>query len=106
GTNNNRMANVYRYTTELLEHYGIGKGSMMPLEFAEYAEEQAGDLVGKGELDELIRTALKAGFSKDEITDEELARSLKTVNTLAENIYSAKSRKECFIFRYILNLKS
>ena len=105
GSNNRRMANVYRYTSELLEHYGIGKGSMMPLEFAEYAEEQADGLVEKGALDDLIRLALKSGFSKEEITDEELARSVKTANALAESIYSTKSRKECFIFRYILNLK-
>ena len=105
GSNNRRMANVYRYTSELLEHYGIGKGSMMPLEFAEYAEEQADGLVEKGALDDLIRLALKSGFSKEEITDEELARSIKTANALANSIYSTKSRKECFIFRYILNLK-
>ena len=105
GTNSRRMANVYRYTVELLEHYGIGKGSMMPLEFAEYAEEQAADLIEKGSLDDLIRLALKSGFSKDEITDEELARSVKTANALAESIYSTKSKKECFIFRFILNLK-
>ena len=77
----------------------------MPLEFAEYAEEQAADLIEKGSLDDLIRLALKSGFSKDEITDEELARSVKTANALAESIYSTKSKKECFIFRFILNLK-
>ncbi|WP_044974387.1 transglutaminase-like domain-containing protein [Ruminococcus sp. HUN007] len=104
-SNNRSMAAVYSYTLELLAHYGIGKGSMMPLEFADYAEEQAEGLVEKGALKDMIDLALKSGFSKDEITDEELARSVKTAKTLAESICSTKSRKEGFVFRYILNLK-
>ncbi|MCQ2464120.1 MAG: transglutaminase-like domain-containing protein [Oscillospiraceae bacterium] len=103
-SNNESMSNVYRYTLSLLEQLSISKRNKLPLEFAEYAEKELNGIIKEGELTELINTALKAGFSSEEISDDELRASVKTANTLSDSIYRSKNKRDRLIFRYILNL--
>ena len=88
----------------LLAHCGIHKSNMLPLEFAEYAEEKAKGLCEQGEITELINTALKAGFSNEEITKEELKQAVRTAYTISDNITKRKNKRDRIIFKYILNL--
>lgn len=101
---NKSVSNVYRYTEALLIHYGISNTNMMPLEFAEYAEENAQDLCNSGEITDLIKLVLKSSFSAEAITQDELNDAIKTSSSIAENIYNSKNKYQQLIFKYILNL--
>lgn len=103
-SNNQSVSNVYKYTTELLKHISIVRGNMLPLDFAEYAEENVSDLCGEGKMTELIRLTLKSSFSNEEITNEELQSAISVAKSLAQNIYEGKSNYERLVFKYILNL--
>ncbi len=103
-SNSESMKNLYRYALDLLEHISITRGNMLPLEFAVYADEQTEGLTEKGSMTELVKLALKAGFSRDDLTDDELDFARKTVTSLADSIYAGKTRKEKIAFRFIKNL--
>lgn len=103
-SNSKSVSNVYNYVITLLAHCGIHKSNMLPLEFAEYAEGKAKGLCEQGEITELINTALKAGFSKEEITKEELKQAVRTAYTISDNITKRKNKRDRIIFKYILNL--
>ena len=98
------MTAIYNYGLDLLNHIEIRKGNMLPLEFAEHAEEKAAEYLEKGRFTSFIQTALKAGYSSEQISPEEIRECENTVNTLAKNIYKSKNRRDRFIFRYILNM--
>lgn len=101
---NKSVSNVYRYTEALLIHYGISNTNLMPLEFAEYAEENAQDLCNSGEITDLIKLVLKSSFSTETITQDELNDAIKTSSGIAENIYNSKNKYQQLIFKYILNM--
>lgn len=105
-SNNVSISNVYKYTSVLLAHAGITKGNMLPLEFAEYAEEKAAEkkLCSEGLITELIHLTLKASFSNEEITRDELKQSIKTAYSIADSVYRSKNKYDRTIFKYILNL--
>lgn len=103
-SNNKSIANVYKYVLKLLSHIGIYKGNMLPLDFAEYADEKSEQFTHDGMISEIIRLALKAGFSNEEVTSEELRYAIKIAYELSDNIYNSKSRYGQLVFKYILNL--
>jgi hypothetical protein len=77
---------------------------MLPLDFAEYAEENVSELCGSGNISELIRLALKSSFGDKEISDDELRFAISVAKLLSRKIYAGKSRYEQLIYKYILNL--
>lgn len=105
-SNNISVSNVYNYTVELLSHTGINRGNMLPLEFAEYAEEKAKEkqLCEEGKIEELMHITLKASFSNEEVTSEELKQAVKTSYNIADAIYRSKNRRDRIIFKYFMNL--
>lgn len=104
GSNNEKLINYYRYFITLLKAYGISDSNMFPLEFAEYAEENASGICSKGEITELIKLVEKASFSNESVSDSELSKSAAFIHNTAVAVYNSKSRLEKFEFRYISNL--
>ncbi len=104
GSNNEKIINYYRYFISLLKAYGISDSNMFPLEFAEYAEENAENICAKGEITSLIKLVEKASFSNESVSDIELEKSAALVHKIAIAVYNSKSRLEKFEFRYISNL--
>lgn len=104
GSNNEKLISNYRYFISLLRAYGISDSNMFPLEFAEYAEENAESICSKGEITALVKLVEKASFSNEAITDSELNRSAAFIHKTAIAVYNSKSRLEKFEFRYINNL--
>lgn len=108
-SNNESISNLWKYVTVLLEHISIKQGSMLPLEFAEYADSMVGSKLENSKIPEdalsdVVKSVLKAGYSGTQIDNEELASAVKTANLLADSIYRSKNKRDGFIFRYILNL--
>lgn len=101
---NKSISNVYKYILQLLKHNGISAGNMLPLDFAEYAEENAGEIFESGEISEVVRLTLKSSFSNIEATKDELKYAVAVANKIAKNIYSQKTKYEKFVFKYLLNL--
>ncbi len=88
----------------LLESYGITRGSMLPLEFAEYAEENAQNIAEPGEISNIINIVLRSGYSPDEPSDDEVKYALHTAKKLARKIYDSKEKTEKIKFRLIQHL--
>ena len=76
----------------------------MPLEFAQYAEENAEGLCDSEEITNLIKLTLKSSFSNESISVKELKSIIETSSKIAENIYNSKNKYQQFIFKYIFNL--
>ncbi len=101
---NKAISDVYKYVIQLLHHYGISNNNMMPLEFAEYAEENAEGLCESGKITEFIKLTLKSNFSNEEISKDEVEFAISLSKKIATNIYYSKNKYQKLLFRYIFNL--
>jgi len=103
-SNRKNISNIYDYVCQLLSSYGISKGNMLPLEFAEYAEENAQSIAEPGEITDLINIVLKSGYSPDEPSDDDVKYAIHTAKKLAKKIYDSKEKSEKIRFRLIHHL--
>lgn len=102
-SNRESILNVYEYVLKLLAHCGISSEGMLPLDFAEYVEQNNKAVCHEGEMTELVKLALKSSFSNKEAEHEEVINAIKISSHIAKKIYSKKSKYEKLIFKYILN---
>ncbi len=103
-SNKQSIINIYAYTIRLLDYYGIYKGNMLPLEFAEYAEENAEDIIENGNITQLIRYSLECAFGDHEPEDAQRDDAIRISEHIASQIYASQNRYKKFVFKYFLNL--
>ncbi|MDO5560644.1 MAG: transglutaminase-like domain-containing protein [Oscillospiraceae bacterium] len=104
GSNSKNVLNAYAYIKKLLLYKGFDQGNMLPLDFAAYIEKNASDFCDTEGLRKVIESALKAGFSNEEISQEESKHAVAFANHLASSIYNSLNKKDKLKFRYISNL--
>lgn len=103
-SNKQNIINIYRYMIRILNYHGIYKGNMLPLEFAEYAEENTKDICESGKITLLIRYALESSFSNNEPDDSQIEDAISITNQISDQIFALQTRYRKLIFKYILNL--
>lgn len=92
GESSRRIGEIYRYAEILLSELGIKQGDMQYIKFAEYADEQLGNIhIKQGDFIRMTDIALRSGFGKTSPTPVELKECLETTNSIARSIYEKSS---------------
>jgi hypothetical protein len=94
---------IYKYFKKILSYSGIEKGSETYEEFCRRIR-QMSDLFDNDMSDTIINLALKANFSKQQVTDEEISKAIKAVQIITGSMYKSLNWKKKFVYKYLLCL--
>ncbi len=99
------MSSIYNYAMKLLNYKKIDTENMTYTEIARFVEETYGDIYfNAGEFNDFINTALILVFSEKNPPKEDIIKSCKLVNNIADKIYNRAEGREKFYLKYILCL--
>lgn len=95
--------NIYKHFQKILSYTGIKKGSESYEEFCRRIRKYS-DLFDNDRTDTIINIALKAKFSGQQVTCEEISEAVNAVQTISDIVYKSLKRNKKLVYKYLLCL--